>query len=210
MPKVPRKPKSDHLQSLDPETVVLPRGTEIWRVYFRGGAHPTRWNDFRHVGPTDARFDHHVGSSPKQQSRSVLYAAADPVTCLAEVFQKERVIRRTARTGWLVGFELAVDVELLDLMGGFATRAGASMGLMTGARSVSRNWARGFYDAYPDLQGLCYPSSMYANAASLALTDRAEARGAIPDQPGFHRALDDAAQLTLLKNAARQLGYALG
>ena len=151
-----------------------------------------------------------MGSSPEQQSRSVLYAATDPVTCLAEAFQKERVIRRAARTGWLVGFELAVDVELLDLMGGFATRAGASMGLMTGARSVSRNWARGFYDAYPDLQGLRYPSSMYANAASLALTDRAEARGAIPDQPGFHRALDDAAQLTLLKNAARQLGYALG
>ena len=103
-----------------------------------------------------------------------------------------------------------MDVELLDLMGGFATRAGASMGLMTGARSVSRNWARGFYDAYPDLQGIRYPSSMYANAAALVLNDRAETRGVIPDQSGFHRALDDAAQLTLLKNAARQLGYALG
>ena len=31
-------------------------------------------------------------------------------------------------TGWLVGF---------------ATRAGASMGLLTGPRSVARNWARG-------------------------------------------------------------------
>lgn len=210
MPKVPRQPNLEYLRELEPETVVLRRGEEVWRVYFRGGNHPTRWNDFRHVGPLDARFDHHEGDTARHESRSVLYAATDPVTCLAEVFQKQRVIKRSQGDVWLVGFALADDVEVLDLMSGFATKAGASMGLMTGARSVSRNWARGFYDAYPSVQGVRYPSSMHANAPALVLNDRAESKGVVPDQPGFHRALADPALLTILKNAAHQLGYLLG
>ena len=83
------------------------------------------------------------------------------------------------------------------------------MGLMTGARSVSRNWARGFYDAYPALTGLYYSSSMHANRPTIVLTDRAEAAGVIPDHPSLHRALNDPALLTVLRNAARTLGYAL-
>ena len=42
------------------------------------------------------------------------------------------------------------------------------------------------------------------------LTDRAEAAGALPAQPGFHRALADPVMLEILKNAADELGYALG
>ena len=210
MPKVPRWPDLARLRELDAETAVVPKGTELWRVYFRGGRHPTRWSEFRHVGPLDARFDHHEADIATQPSRSVLYAAWHPVTCLAEVFQKVRTIHRLQRDGWLVGFELAADIEVLNLMGGFATKAGASMGLMTGARSVSRHWARGFYDAYPNVLGFQYPSSMHANAPALVLNDRAETRGAVANQPTFHRALADPAILTVLKNAANELGYVLG
>ena len=210
MSKVPRQPDLARLREAEPDVLVLPAGTELWRVYFRGGRHPTFWNDFRHVGPLDSRFDHHDGEDPTYQARSVLYAASSPVTCLGEAFQKTRTIHRSARAGWLAGFELAADTALLDLMGGYATRGGASMGLMSGPRSVSRNWARGFYDAYPALHGLRYPSSMHANRAAVVLTDRAEAAGALPVQPGFHRALADPVMLEILKNAADELGYALG
>jgi hypothetical protein len=129
---------------------------------------------------------------------------------LAEVFQQTRVIHRENRQPWLVGLRLATAVRLLDLSGAFPTRAGASMGLMSGPRSVGRNWARGFHRAYPALQGLYYPSSMHANRPALVLNERAEAAGAIPDIPQFHRALADPALLTVLKNAALEVGFALG
>jgi len=74
------------------------------------GRHPTRWNEYRHVGPVDARFDHHKGAKPSKQARTVLYAAINPLTCLAEVFQKQRVIKRSHSDDWLVGFSMAVPI----------------------------------------------------------------------------------------------------
>lgn len=209
MTKVPREPSLAHLKSLRPDIKTVAAGQIFWRVYFRGSSHPTRWGDFRHVGPLDSRFDHQLGKRARQQARSVLYMAGDPVTCVAEVFQKTRVVNRWHNEPWLVGFELASPAHLLDLTGAFATRAGASMGLMTGQRSVGRSWSRGFYAAYAHIEGLLYPSSMHANRPAIILYDRAEAAGIMPSQSSFHRALGDPAMLSLLKNAAYTLGYAL-
>ena len=152
--------------------------------------------------------DRQLGLPGEDRGRAVLYSAAEPATCFAEVFQRTRLVRRTDEP-WLVGFETAVPAPLLDLTGAFATRAGASMALMTAARSVSRNWARAFYQAYPATVGLCYPSSMHANRPAMVLTDRAEAAGVMPARPRFHRALGDPALLSVLKNIARGIGYAL-
>ena len=209
MAKVPRRPSPAFLESLNPELRIVPAGTVIWRIYFRRGHHPTRWSDFRHVGPVDARFDHHVGTVPAWQERAVMYGACDPTTCLAEVFQKTRVINRRHREPWLVGFETDGPARLLDLTGTFPTRAGASMGLMTGPRSVARAWARAFHDSYPAIDGLYYPSSMHANRAANVLNERAREAGVIPDHASFHRSLGDPAILSILRNAAHALGYAL-
>lgn len=213
MPKVPRRPDPERLASLVPEIEILKAGTELWRIYFRGGRHPTRWNQFRSVGPVDAaRFDHHDPDDPEPEEGSgkqVMYLALNPVTCLAEVFQKTRTIHRQHRVPWLVGFSLQADVRLLDLTGHFATRAGASMGLMTGPRSTSRNWARGFHASYPEIEGIVYPSSMHANRRAIVLNERAKAHSPIPASPGTHRDLKDAALITVIKNAARELRYAL-
>lgn len=209
MPKVPRSPSNSHLTSLSPDEVVFDQNTMLWRVYFRGGNHPTLWGDFRHVGPVTSRFDHHDGTTPTFQDRSIIYTAQDIATCIAETYQGTRVINRWHKEPWLVGFRIVKPITLLDLMGSFSTRAGASMGLMTGARSVGRNWARGFYDAYPTLVGLCYPSSMHANKPAIALTDRAENNGVLPARPSFHRALGDPSMLGVLKQAASDLDYAL-
>ena len=204
MVKVPRRPDPQRLANTDPEWYDSAAGDELWRVYFRGGAHPSRWDRFRIFGPTDARFDHHQNDDNEQ---AVLYVARSPVTCLAEVFQKTRTIHRRHRKPVLVGFARHSPLKLLDLTGAFATRVGASMGLMTGARSVSRTWARGLYAAYPDAQGIAYPSSMHANALAIVLNERAI--GALPLTPDFHKALDDGGLVTVLKNAARELGYVL-
>lgn len=206
MPKVPQRPDLDRLSSTDPEWYRVEVGDELWRVYFRDGDHPTRWSQFRTFGPTDARFDHHL-KGQSDTGRAVMYLALSPVTCFAEVFQKTRTIHRTHLKPVLVGFAMTRSLKLLDLTGAFPTRIGASMGLMTGARSISRNWAREIYAAYPKAQGLAYPSSMYANAAAIVLNDRADSAKALPRSPGFHKALNDASMITLLKNAARELGY---
>lgn len=212
MVKVPREPSLETLRALEPALQTLPVGTRLWRLYFRGGRHPTRWSEFRHVGPLDGRFDHHLPAEkgdPTLQERSVLYTAHHPWTCLAEVYQATRVINRDHKQPWLVAFEIAKPVQLLDLTGRFPTQSGASMGLMTGPRSVSRRWARGYYEVYSRAQGLIYPSSMHANEPALLLNDRAEVAGALPAVPAFHRALADPALLTVLRNAARALGYLL-
>ena len=209
MPKVPRRPSPALLASVHPEVRAIPAGSVIWRVYFRGGRHPTNWRDFRYVGPIDARFDHHEGDVPTRQERAVLYGAAHPATCLAEVFRKTRVVNRWHNDPWLVGFETQESMRLLDLTGSFPTRAGASMGLMTGSRSVSRTWARAFHDAWPEMEGLYYPSSMRANRPAMVLSERTATAGVMPDSPSLHRSLGDPAILSVLRNAARELGNAL-
>ena len=138
-----------------------------------------------------------------------MYGADDPTTCIAEVFQKTRVINRWHREPWLVGFETGNEMRLLDLTGTVPTRAGASMGLMTGPRSVSRAWARAFHDFWSEIDGLYYPSSMHANRPAMVLNERARAAGVIPDHASFHRSLGDPAILSILRNTARALGYAL-
>ena len=209
MANVPRKPSPERLESLKPEVRVVPAGSVAWRIYFRGGLHPTTWKELRYAGPVDARFDHHEENEPARHDRAVLYAAEHPATCLAEVFQKTRVVNRWHREPWLVGFETVGPIRLLDLTGIFSTRAGASMGLMTGPRSVSRAWARAFHGAYPELHGLWYPSSMHANRPAMVLTERAAEADVLPERPSLHRSLGDPALASVLRNAARDLGYAL-
>lgn len=203
MPKFPEPPTA---LTLGAKIKTIPSGTRCWRIYFAGGAHPTQWNAYRFFGPTTARFDPH-DETASTQSKGILYAAQSGLTCLAEVFQGTRVIDRSVRMPWLVGFELTRDVELLDLSGTWPTRAGASMAINTGPRARARRWARLIYATYTKLEGIYYPSSMHGNQPSMALFERSQ--NALPALPVFNRALSDPALLTRLGTAAHTLGYAL-
>lgn len=196
----------EDLEKVSPDLRSLAAGTVLWRLYLRGGEHPTFWNTFRAFGPTRGRFDHQV-PPPKVQVRWIFYSAEEGPTCLAEVFQDTRIIDRAARNPWLVGFELRQSVELLDLTGTWPTRAGASMALSSGPRPRAQRWSRLIYDAYPGIQGLYYPSSMHQNRPSLALYERAVS--SLPPTPIFHRPLNDPALLPILSRVARDLGYGL-
>ncbi len=210
MSKLPRRPDLDRLRALEPDIIELPAGTELHRIHFRGGKHPTLWNTVRFFGPTNARFDHHQPDEDgegQMQERGVAYTAPLAITCLAEVFQgPPRVINRDRGKPWLVAFQLQSPVSLLDLTGKFALRAGASMKLMTGPKSYSQNWSRGFYEVYAEIHGLYYPSSL-TNEPIIALNERA--KPVFPPTPSFNRALSDPALLTPLRNAARELSYGL-
>ncbi len=205
MVKFPEHPNLARLAQLGPSIRMLSAGTELWRIYFRGGSHPGSWNDFRVYGPVDARFDHHI-PPPRDQVRGVLYGATEIKTCIAEVFQETRVLDRRRNNPWLVGFRLARDVSMHDLSSNWPTAAGASMAINTGPRVRAQGWSRAIYDTYSDVDGLWYCSSMNGNQPAVLLYERAEAAvaGAVLF---FHRALIDPVLFTPLRNAVAGLGY---
>lgn len=211
MAKFPEPPPLATLYSVPAEITILVSGTILWRIYFRGGQYPTHWSTFRFVGPTDARFDHHTPSvdGVTLQDRGILYAALNGVTCIAEVFQQHRVIDTVRAAPALVGFVIQRDLSLLDLTNSFPTRIGASMAINTGARSRARRWAQRFYQAYPDIVGIRYPSSMHGNAPAVALNERAIPSEFLPERPIFHRLLADPSLWRILQGTAEELGYEL-
>jgi hypothetical protein len=180
------------------------------RIYFADGPHPSHWNQFRRFGPTSARWDHHlpnVDGDPLDQDRCVLYCAPDVDTCAAEVFQATRRIDRTRNKPMLVVFALAETVTLLDVRGAFATTMGASTAIHSGPRTRAWARARQLHEAYPTLQGIYYGSSMNGHAPASVLNDRA--RRALPQQPHFHRALNDDMLVDVLQGIALRLSYGL-
>jgi hypothetical protein len=138
--------------------------------------------------------------------RGVYYAATDLVTSLAEVFQETRTIHRNATSQpWMVAFELADRISLLDLTTTWPTRAGASMVINSGPRPRARRWSRAIYEAYPHLHGLYSAASMHANRPMVTLYE--QARAAFPEHPLIHRPLNDPALLVGLDRAAVEIGY---
>lgn len=206
MAKFPEPPDIATLVAIPADLTTLPTGTELWRIYARGGPHPTLWNTFRSYGPTLSRFDHHF-EPPRMQDRAILYCAAAGPTCLAEVFQDTRTVDRSAHDAWIVAFELAEPLVLLELGGSWPTRAGASQAISSGQRSRAQRWARNIYEAYPSVHGVRYPSSMNGGAPCAAVWERGIA--SLPSAPVFHRSLLDPALLTPLRNAAADLGYGI-
>ena len=195
------------LQRIAPAIHVLRSGTLLWRIHFRSGAHPSRWNGFRSFGPTNARFDHHPPPAKRHRTRAILYASESGPTSLAEVFQDARVIDRRANSPALAAFRLTRDVPLLDLTGTWPTRAGASMAIHSGSRAKARAWSRAIYSAYPRIEGLLYASSMNANQPAFALYERA--RSALPAAPALDLPLTAPGILAPLAAAAIEFGYAL-
>jgi hypothetical protein len=61
------------------------------------------------------------------------------------------------------------------------------------------------YDAYPNIQGFQYGSSMNGHAAAIVLNDRA--LGALPKEPKFHHALNDDMLVDVLQRIALRLSY---
>jgi hypothetical protein len=209
--KFPNSPGAEALSKLAPALHTLAAGTALARVYYSRGPYPQSWNQLRHFGPLNSRWDHHVpdhGGGPYAQQRGIYYAAADAKTCLAEVFQETRRIDRVFQAPWLVVFETRSPVALLDLTGDFATRMGASMAIHSGHRGRARAWARDLYEAFPKAEGILYAASMAGGAPAMALNERC-GNAFFPVHPLLHRALADDALLDPLTHAAGAVGYAL-
>lgn len=196
MVKLPEPPSTEDLLRIGVLVHSLRAGTVLGRVYFAIGPNPITWDDFRYWGPTTSRFDHHLSdpsSKPQVGYRGILYASAaggspDPlVVSLAEVFQASRSIDLCDQDPWFALFATTRELRLLDLRGLWPTRAGASSAINSGPKFRAQRWSKAIYEAWPDLDGLIYPSSMGGNGDAVALYERAEA--AIPSTPTFNRPL---------------------
>jgi hypothetical protein len=206
MPKLPLLPTPAVLAELGAEMKAIPAGTPLARIYFAAGAYPATWNGFRHFGPLRGRFDPHLPPAQLQQ-RGVMYAADGLLTCLAEVFQARRRIDVQTAQPMLATFALTRDVPLLDLTGLWPTRAGASTAIHSGPRPRAQAWARAIYDAFPEIEGVRYCSSMNANHPAMALFERAVT--ALPALPTSNDSLGNPLLRALLLRYATRLGYRL-
>ena len=190
------------------DVVSLASGTLCWRVYRSAGPHPATWADFRHHGPAaTGRFDHQEPPPHDDPIRAITYVALDAIGAIAEAFQDTRLIDRRRQAPWLVGFELAEALELLDLTRLGPTRAGASQAIATGRRAAAQAWSRAIYRSYPGLAGLLYRSSMAGGSSNVALYERAIP--AIPLRPAVHLPLTHPGLSLPLRRAAARLGYGL-
>lgn len=206
--KLPPPPELEILRSLlRPEDLyILPAATELWHIYKHGGTYPTRWNDFRHYGPHEGRFDHHLPPS-RVQERDILYLARQIATCVAEVFQQTCHVDVARGEPWLAAHVTTREIALLDLSGTWPTRAGASIAINTGPRAITRQWSMSIYAAYSRIDGLWYCSSMYGNAPCVALYERG--RDSLPTHPSFNRALADPTLFDTLAAAADAVNYTM-
>lgn len=214
MAKFPWPPTAERLRDIrdDDDVVAVAPMSALARIYLAGGRYPSSWNAFRTVGPVPAgRFDPHPPTEDGQPAAApgcgVLYAAVDVRTCLAESFQVSRVIDRRTGRPWLVVFRATRVLRLLDLSGTWPTRAGASQAISSGPRDRSRAWARVISEAYEDIDGLWYRSSMDAGRPAVCLWERA--RDAMPSSSSAHLPLDAPGLLLPLARASREIGYQL-
>jgi hypothetical protein len=213
MSKFPEPPPVSLLKKIPAAIHELPAGTVVSRIFFAGGDYPTAWDAFRYYGPTASRFDHHLlneAGEAHEQERGIMYLAAGPEsipTCLAEAFQATRAIDRFSRLPVLCGFELASPLRLLDLRGPFVAAMGASTAIHSGPKPRARRWAQQLYQAYPEIDGLLYCASMFANEPAIALFERGSK--AIPGRPVFHRELKDPVLANVLTETAEKIRYLL-
>jgi hypothetical protein len=158
------------------DVVALPTSTRLVRVFVAAGAHQQRWNTFRHTGPLPhARFDPQPppanGRPVTSPDHGVLYFGLSVRTSIAEVFQASSIVDRSTRRPHLAVFAPTRPLRLLDLCGLWPTRAGASQEISSGPKDITQAWARTIRDAFPDLDGLWYRSSMDSGDPAVCLWD---------------------------------------
>ncbi len=197
----------------DDDVLVLPRGQLVVRVHPLGGSHPRAWDELRGWGPTRARFDHHTLPARDHPTRRIMYLSwgADALTgALAEAFQdgaRAAGIDRGRDRMNLTAFALADALPLLDLDGGWLTRAGGNQAVLTGPRGTARMWARAIYRHHTGVAGLAYRSSVWGPGRCVALWDRGA--HVVPSAPAATAPLVDPGLRSALAAAADTLGVPL-
>ena len=132
------------------------------------------WNRQRFYGPLPGmRFDHHVPPLAMSPNRSVWYAATSLLGGVCEAFGNLGILDKGS--GWRVCIASSrLSIPVLDLVGVAARAFGLDQRIGTERNStVSQEWARAFYDRYPEIQGIRWRGRQ-AGTICIVLNDRVE------------------------------------
>lgn len=216
MARLPQPPDPAVLTGLlraDEDIVSVHPATRLVRIFTVGGRHPQQWNTFRYTGPLPhARFDCHPpgprGRATDDPEHGVLYFGLSVRTSVAEVFQDTSIVDRVTRKPFLVVFRPTRTLRLLDLVGLWPTRAGASQEISSGSRERTQSWARAIRTAHPDLDGVWYRSSMDSGNPAICLWDP-PAGPTLPNNPDVLVPLDHPGLDVPLSRVCEELNYTL-
>lgn len=205
MVKLPARPPAGLAITAD-DLITVHAGTVLWRIHPTAGKHVTPWNTLRFYGPTTSRFDPHPPPPRSHAGYGVAYAAFDPYTTFAEVYQRARTINRAARRPYLTAWRTSRPLSLLDLTGSWPTANGASHAINTGRHDYCRAWANTIHDHPAHVDGLLHTSAM---AGTQTLTLFTPARDSFPVASDLSRALIDPALSPIVDAAAGRFRYAI-
>jgi hypothetical protein len=154
-----------------PTLFHLAPGASLIRIYdpLRGP-----WQQRRSFGPLVAggRFDHHRPPPGHDPVRAVWYASTRLVGAVAEAFGPLGFLDRSGGKRAAV-VEVITAVPLLNLVGVAVRHVGLTHEIAsTIDYELTQQWARAFYEQYPDLHGIRWPGRQ-AGAISVLLNDRA-------------------------------------
>lgn len=215
MARLPLPPERAVLvgQLHDEDVVAVHPATRLVRIFSAHSAHPQHWNSFRRTGPLPhGRFDPqqpgHGGAAIDDPGNGVVYFGLSVRTSVAEVFQTTSVVDRHTRGPRLVVVRPTRTLRLLDLSGLWPTRVGASQEISSGPKKITQAWARAIREAFDDLDGLWYRSSMDGGGPAVCLWDPPAAE-ALPAEPDVLLPLDHPGLDIPLGRVCEQLNYVL-
>lgn len=202
--KVPAVPPSP--LSLDPARHLRSFDGPLWRLFGTIGAHPQLWDQLRHFGPLNTmRFDPHPAPKQHHPDVGVMYTASRSTTALAEVFQRTRVINRSARGMTLASWRPTRTLTLLDLTSNWPVVNSASAAIMMAAKRNTRAWAHAIHAQFRSTVDGLYHFSSIDSQPMVTLFTRAE--DSFPAFPAFLGRLDAPNCNLIVAEAHLRLGY---
>ena len=195
-----KQPPPDPRRRLDPVHISLPVGTDLYRVYDPASRFRPRALTFRVRGPF-ARMDHHVRTGADER-RGIWYGGLTLAGAIVEAFQSGVIEPQTSR---LVRARTTRELDLLELRGRAAMRAGTVKAIGSADHDLSQAWSRHFYEdtdgVYGAIDGVHWASAVNGDRV-VALYERAQDALDVPD--GHDAPLDDPAVLVVVRRIAHQ------
>jgi hypothetical protein len=193
-------PPPDPRRRLNPVHVEVSAGTDLFRIYDPESSYRPGPCTFRVRGPY-ARMDHHDGTGA-EEPRGIWYGGLTLAGAIVEAFQAGVIEPGTSR---LARARATRALDLLELRGRAAMRAGTVNAIGSADHRLSQAWSRHFYEdpngIYGTIDGVHWASAVNGDRV-VALYERAADALEVP--AGHDVPLDDQAVLASVRRIARR------